>query len=159
MSIRHLDCCEKNRVVMGVQYQGPAFESRPLVLSHSGEDKLQPMLASKAVWQSHAQYIASVAIDPLGETALTSAPRGGVVDCWDLKRGEHKQQLSIRDAAGLSFDSAQQKFVISNGRGQIIHRHTGNSPRVLQQDAFQWDNHLSCALISAPPQIPMERQP
>jgi len=147
MSIRHLDCGDQNQVVMGVQYQGPAFESRPLVLSHKGEDQLQAMLAGESIWRSQAQYIASVAIDQQSEMALTSAPRGGVVDCWDLKRGEHKQQFKIRDAAGLSFNPQQKNFVISNGRGQILQWSTGNSLQVLQRDVFQWDNHLSSALI------------
>jgi len=147
MSIRHLDCSGQNQVVMGVQYQGPAFESRPLVLSHKGEDQLQAMLANESIWRSQAQYIASVAIDSQRGIALTSAPRGGVVDCWDLNRGEHKQQFNIRDAAGLSFNPKQQNFVISNGRGQILQWSTGNSPQVLQQGVFQWDNHLTSALI------------
>jgi len=147
MSIRHLDCSSQNQVIMGVQYQGPAFESRPLVLSHKGEDQLQAMLADESIWRSQEQYIASVAIDPQGGMALTSAPRGGVVDCWDLSQGEHKQQFKIRDAAGLSFNPKQQKFVISNGRGQILQLSSDNSLQVLQQDALQWDNHLSSALI------------
>ena len=147
MSIRHLDCGAQNQVVMGVQYQGPAFESRPLVLSHKGEDQLHALVANKSIWQSHAQYIASVAIDGQREIALTSAPRGGVVDCWDLKLGKHKQQFNIRDAAGLSFNSKQQKFMISNGRGQILQWRPDERPQVLQQEAFQWDNHLTSALI------------
>jgi len=142
MSLRHLDCSPQGHVVVGGQFQGPAHETHPLVLQHRGEDTLQALHTTRATWQSQSQYIASVVVDSNGRTAMTTAPRGGVVDLWDLEQGTHKQNIRIKDAAGASFDQAGQRFIISSGRGRIIAWQDKSPPYPLNQDSVKWDNHL-----------------
>ena len=147
LSLRHLACSPSGQVIVGAQYQGPAHQTQPLIFSHQGENALQAMTASHKLWQSQLQYIASIVIDHTGNTALSTAPRGGVVDQWDLTNNQHIRQERIKDAAGASYDQQQQRFLLSNGRGQVI-GWQDNNIRSLRKEDYRWDNHLHTQMIA-----------
>ncbi len=146
LSLRHLDCSASGQVVIGAQFQGAAHQTQALIFSHRGENKLLAMQAEHEVWLSQAQYIASIVIDESGQTALSTAPRGGVVNQWDLTDNTHKQQKLVKDAAGASYDQEQHRFLLSNGRGQVI-AWQNQDLSALRREQYRWDNHLLTQIV------------
>jgi hypothetical protein len=146
MSIRHIAATQNDQVIIGIQYQGNADNTVPLVLSHQGEQQLEPLLVSDYNWQDFSQYIASVAIDDRGKTAIATSPRGHHVAVWDLSTGECVNSITVRDVAGAVYSSSLQQFIVSNGRGQILSLDTKDNlliaNQLLQQPTLHWDNHL-----------------
>ena len=148
MSIRHLAVSATDQVVMGVQFQGDSSELLPLVLSHRGEEKLQPMLADELHWLGMNQYIASIAIDNNRGLALSTTPRGNNASLWHLESRELLRSYTVRDVAGAAYCAIRGGFLLSNGLGQIL---SLASPEDDLQPLFgnrdvRWDNHL--ALVS-----------
>lgn len=148
MSIRHLAVSCFDQVVIGVQYQGDPWKQVPLVLSHKGEDSLQPMTADTH-WPQLKQYIASVAISGDGREAITTTPRGAKVSRWDLTQRTLISASAVEDVAGAGFLRDRQQFIVSNGKGELLalDNHIPMRTEALSHNAtLRWDNHL--ALIS-----------
>lgn len=150
MSIRHLAVSSDDHVVMGVQFQGASSELLPLVLSHRGEEQLQPMLADELHWLSQNQYIASIAIDSQDQIALTTSPRGNNISLWNMTDRTLIASHSLKDVAGAEFSVKLGTFMLSNGNGQIALLDP-KQPEQLQnsftRSDVRWDNHL--ALVNA----------
>ena len=147
MSIRHLAVSSRDQVIIGVQFEGPAWQSVPLVLSHCGETALQPM-ADNSHWPMLNQYIASVAISADGKQAITTTPRGSLVSRWNLDDLSLINAVGVRDVAGAAYSHHRQQFVVSNGIGQLFSLGEEKPKLVTLANlpAIHWDNHL--ALIS-----------
>ena len=145
MSIRHLAVSSSDQVIAGVQYQGEKSALLPLVLSHRGETSLQPMQADELVWLGQNQYIASVAIDDAGKTAITTSPRGHSILIWNMENNQHQGTIPFSDVAGAVYSRQGNQFIVSNGSGQIIsiHAETRKTSSLFTHSALRWDNHLT----------------
>ncbi|NHN36045.1 DUF1513 domain-containing protein [Pseudomaricurvus alcaniphilus] len=146
MSIRHLAVSADDRVVMGVQFQGDSSEILPLVLSHGGEDQLQPMQADELHWLGQKQYIASVAVDSARQVALTTSPKGNNISLWDLSNHSLLRSHNLADVAGATYCPGAEQFLVSNGHGQVI-AIDARQPDTLHNHFvhrdLRWDNHLA----------------
>jgi uncharacterized protein len=147
MSIRHLAVASNDQVIMGVQYQGEKHDPITLVLSHHGEQHLTPMLATDAHWRRQNQYIASIAVDKQARFAVSTSPRGASVSIWDLSSLHCVGQLSVRDVAGVTYLADSNRFLVSNGLGQLLSLQIDQGTPTLQpiylNPSIRWDNHLS----------------
>ena len=143
LSLRHLDVAINGSVVVGAQFNTAGGEdySGPMVFSHRSGQPLQAMQASTETWLAQRHYIASVAMNRSGSRVLTTSPRGGVVNLWDVSQRRLLNQFSVKDVAGAAYVSATDGFVVSNGLGQLFS--VADSLALIgQASATRWDNHL-----------------
>lgn len=147
MSIRHLAVSANDQVILGVQHQGQSTDQVPLVLSHQGQQQLQAMQAQHAIWHKQQQYIASIAVSDDARFAISTSPRGASIALWNLSTLRCIDTMTLRDVAGATYLADQQRFVVSNGLGQLVAL-TANeqtlTPQTLSVNRqIRWDNHLS----------------
>jgi len=145
LSLRHLDVANDGTVVVGAQFQSSAETdqsySGPMVFSHHAKQPLQALQATSETWLAQHHYIASVVLNRSGSRALTTSPRGGVANLWDVSQGKLLKQFRVRDVAGAGYLSVSGDFVVSNGLGQLFK--VGDSLELIAQaTSTQWDNHL-----------------
>jgi len=146
LSLRHLDVASNGMVMMGGQFQAAANPDEsyagPLVFSQRDAQPLQAMQADNETWQMQQHYIASVAMNRSGTLAVTTSPRGSVVNLWQVEQGELLRQFPVRDVAGAGYLPEQDRFVVSNGLGQLF-TVADELELLAQAPATRWDNHLS----------------
>lgn len=150
MSIRHLDVSSQDIVVVGVQHQGELTDQVPLLGSHQQGTAMQWWAMPESLQLRIQQYTASVAVDEAGKIAVISCPRGDLVTCWDIARGELIDTLQSEDAAGLfrapSRKGAPEQWQVTNGTGEIYTLSLDNQ-RVLRSAShllrYRWDNHIT----------------
>lgn len=145
LSLRHLDVARDGTIVVGAQFQTKANidvdYSGPLVFCQRGKQPLEPMQADLPTWRAQRHYIASIAMNSMGTRVLTTSPRGGVVNLWQVASGDLVKQFRVRDVAGAGFLPSENRFLVSNGLGQLFC--VGNELQLLEQaPATHWDNHL-----------------
>lgn len=146
LSLRHLDVAPDGTVVVGAQFQTAANPDQgydgPLVFLQRGQQPLQALQASTEAWLAQQHYIASVAVNAAGSLAVTTTPRGAMVNLWQLEQGKLLHSFPVRDVAGAGYLADQDQFVVSNGLGQLFA--VSNELQLLAQaPATRWDNHLS----------------
>jgi len=148
LSMRHLDVAANGTVMVGAQFQTTANPDEnyegPLVFSQRGTQPLQALQATGETWQAQHYYIASVAMNVSGTLAVTTSPRGGVVNLWQVEQGELLQTFAVRDVAGAGYLPDQDRFVVSNGLGQLF-AVTDELQLLAQAPSTHWDNHLFVA--------------
>jgi len=145
LSLRHLDVAKDGTVMVGAQFQSSANPDEaytgPLVFIQRGEQPLQAWQASEETWQAQQHYIASVAMNSSGTLAITTSPRGGVVNLWQVAEARLLKQYRVKDVAGAGYLPANGGFVVSNGLGQLFK--VSNELQLLEHAAStRWDNHL-----------------
>lgn len=145
LSLRHLDVANDGCVVVGAQFNmsidGDNDYSGPMVFSHRPQQPLKAMQAKTETWLAQHHYIASVAMNRSGTRVLTTSPRGGVVNLWDVVQGRLINQFRVNDVAGAAYLSASGGFVVSNGLGQLFR--VGDALELIEQaHSTRWDNHL-----------------
>ncbi|WP_372750645.1 DUF1513 domain-containing protein, partial [Litorivivens sp.] len=141
LSLRHLDVDATGEVTIGAQFEGPAELVQPLLFRHRGQDQLQPLDAEVPVWQSHAQYIASVAC--ADNTVVATSPRGNCISIW--KNGAFHALEKLNDVAGAAFNFQTRQFVTSNGRGQLVALEKNQMRLQGRAKGLKWDNHMDIA--------------
>lgn len=146
LSLRHLDVASNGTVMVGAQFQTSANPDEsyqgPLVFLQLGNQPLRAMQAAEKIWQAQHHYIASVVMNRSGTLAVTTSPRGSVVNLWQVEQGTLLRAFSVRDVAGAGYLPDQDRFVVSNGLGQLFS--VGDELQLLAQaPATHWDNHLS----------------
>lgn len=149
LSFRHLDVAPDGTVVVGAQFQTAANPDQsydgPLVFLQRAKQPPQAFAASEEVWLAQHHYIASVAVNAVNAVsslAVTTSPRGGMVNLWQLEQGKLLHSFPVRDVAGAGYLPDQNQFVVSNGLGQLF-AVTDQLQLLAQAPATRWDNHLS----------------
>lgn len=145
LSLRHLDVSAAGDVMVGAQFQtkaNPDFNYQgPLVFLQRGNGGLEALQAPQQTWLSQQQYIASVVFSDDGSLAVTTSPRGGVVNLWKVDDGTLLRQFEVADVAGAGYLTQQASFVVSNGLGQLFS--VGRELSLLAESPkTRWDNHL-----------------
>ena len=141
LSIRHLDVCEKGKVVAGLQYQGPKTDINPLLISHQGESQLSPFKGDEDTWLAMAQYVASLCIDSSSDLVAASCPKANLVTLWQLSTGKFLARHKIRDGAGLTL--SERGVWVSNGKGGMFEVNGKHKTSKFQHPTLRWDNHLT----------------
>lgn len=134
LSIRHMAEAPGGEIWWGGQWEGPASERPPLIGVHrrGGEMALIGASAKPAL----ANYVGSVAANPLSDEVAVTSPRGGVVLVWDAAARELVDMRAMPDACGVA--RAGEAFAVSDGRG-ILHMASGDR----SEAGVAWDNHLA----------------
>jgi len=145
VSLRHLDVAKDGTVMVGAQFQSSANPDEsytgPLVFTQRGKHGLQALQASDESWQAQKHYIASVVMNNSGTLAITTSPRGGVVNIWQLGEDRLLKQYRVKDVAGAGYLPAEGGFVVSNGLGQLFS--VSDELQLLEHAvSTRWDNHL-----------------
>lgn len=149
-SIRHLDVTAGGLVAIGLQFQGEAWMSVPLVATHRRGEALRLLDLPPELQPQLQQYVGSVRFDQSGRYLAASCPRGNQLTFWDSASGTLLHNLRARDACGLS--GLQQGFVFSSGVGRLAAIDLADNS--VQEFALPadwqgfWDNHMN--LVSAP---------
>ena len=146
LSIRHLAVGHDDLVGIALQHEGPHEDAPPLVGFQRGDEPIILADAPEALLRSLNHYTGSICLHPDTGTAAVSCPRGGQVTFWDSGSARFLTSLPIRDAGGISLSADGERFVVTNGLGEIhsIRADTLNpaAPPVTVADTM-WDNHLT----------------
>ncbi|ENO13159.2 DUF1513 domain-containing protein [Marinobacter nanhaiticus D15-8W] len=144
LSCRHLDIAPDGTVIAGYQYQGPEWETPPLIARLDGHTGKFSEIALPEDDQSRLRnYTASIAVHPETAYAAITAPRGNRVVIIDYRKSRYVRSLDVPDVAG-ALPLAGGGFVVSSGNGsvQLIHPDR-ERPELLTHLDLRWDNHLT----------------
>ncbi|MEL0167409.1 MAG: DUF1513 domain-containing protein [Pseudomonadaceae bacterium] len=144
LSCRHLDVSPDGVVIAGYQYEGPEWETPPLVVrfdSATGEFR-------ELDWPVEAlmplkNYTASIAISRSSPYAVITAPLGNLALIINYQTGEIVQQVMVADVAG-ALPFGDNGFVVSSGLGGV-YRLSADSDQAVPHGSYavRWDNHLT----------------
>jgi len=147
LSIRHIDVSKKGEVFIGMQYQGEAWHSVPLLAWHNRGQALQTLWANDQDNPAMKNYCGSVCYDRSGKYAAASAPKGNFVAFWDMHTKSYLGHVRNRDACGLASLPGEGMFFISNGAGKLQRYSVtdGFADKAPEYDSevLHWDNHLN----------------
>ena len=144
LSIRHLTVADKDRVVFGCQFKGPADQKPPLMGMHDRGGELKFMALPANIHHQFKNYIGSVCADQSGEIVAASAPRGNLVGFWRVRDGQFLNKKTIPDGCGLARGDGPEDFLITSGQGTVV---VGGKETSFAKTAF--DNHA--VRVSPPP--------
>lgn len=144
LSCRHLDVSPDGIVIAGYQYEGPEWETPPLIA------RLDTAKAefSELDWPVEElvplkNYTASIAISRHSPFAVITAPLGNRALVINYQTGEIVQRVAVTDVAG-ALPYGEQGFIVSSGLGGV-YLLSAQSGEALEHGryAVRWDNHLT----------------
>ncbi|MBL1267108.1 MAG: DUF1513 domain-containing protein [Halomonas sp.] len=143
LSCRHLDVAADGTVIAGYQFEGPEWQTHPLICRLDVNGHFSELSLADEVTASLNHYTASVAFSRIADTVLVTAPRGNQVLLLDAEQGKLIASLALPDAAGARCDG-NGGFLVSSGQGGL-YRVTPDSatPELLASLEIRWDNHLT----------------
>nr|WP_027336463.1 DUF1513 domain-containing protein [Halomonas sp. HL-48] len=143
LSCRHLDVAEDGTVIAGYQFEGPEWETHPLICRLDAAGRFSELALPEDITASLHHYTASVAFSRVSANVLVTAPRGNQVLLLDAAKGKLVANLELPDAAGARCDG-NGGFLVSSGQGGL-YRVTPDSeaPELLASLELRWDNHLT----------------
>ena len=146
LSIRHLAVGKDGLVALALQYEGAREDAPSLVGFQRGDEPILLAQAPEAVLRTLNHYTGSVCLHPDTGVAAVSCPRGGQVTFWDSGTARFLTSLRIRDAGGISLSADGERFVVTNGLGEI-HSIPADTLRPTARPITiadtMWDNHLT----------------
>lgn len=144
LSCRHLDVSPEGIVIAGYQYEGPEWESPPLIArldTRTGaftelDWSVEELLPLK-------NYTASIAISRHTPYAVVTAPLGGLALIINYQTGEVVQRVMVKDVAG-ALPYGEQDFIVSSGLGGVfVLSPDRNQAMAHGKYPVRWDNHLT----------------
>lgn len=147
LSCRHLDVSKEGIVVAGYQFEGPVWESPPLIARlDTAKSAFSELVLPAPDQASLNNYIASVAIDPASHLVALTAPRGNRAVLLDYMTSEHLSTIDITDVAGAIADR-QGAFMFSSGAGGLFRSRASRANPIGSND-LRWDNHLTAIEVA-----------
>ncbi|WP_246131719.1 DUF1513 domain-containing protein [Pistricoccus aurantiacus] len=145
LSCRHLDVAPDGTVILGYQFQGPEWETPPLIARLDGKSgEFHELTLPETLTPRLRNYIASIAVSRDGKHAAITAPRGNRVLILDTRDGRLLNESELEDAAGVV--AYGDGFLISSGRGGLYRLSSeASTPQRLTTLPLHWDNHLTLA--------------
>lgn len=144
LSCHHLDISREGVVIAGYQFEGPKWETPPLIARLD----IRTGAFSEITLPEHEQaglgnYTASVAVHPYSSVAAITAPRGNCVMLLDYRSGRLLQLVSVPDPGGVLAER-EGSFVVSSGHGGLYRIWASAAePELIKHHALRWDNHLT----------------
>lgn len=149
-SIRHIDVAQDGTVAISMQLQREATGHThlvPLTATHRLGSAIKLLEEPQAIVQQLNDYVGSVAISKQSRIAGFTSPRGNIVAFWNIDNGNYQGYHRLHDVCGITTDTDQQHFFISNSQGEIrkLNAHTLQELKQhrIQTPGIHWDNHLS----------------
>lgn len=143
LSAHHLDVAPDGTVVVGYQYEGPDWESPPLIgLLDSQAGRYTEIGFEESALRRLRNYVASVAVNPQTGLAAITAPRGNLVALFDYRSHRLERLVRVADVAGVLAEG--KGFVVSSGHGGLYRIDSDRDQATLLGSLDQrWDNHLT----------------
>jgi hypothetical protein len=142
LSLRHLDVSKEGIVIAGYQFEGPVWETPPLI---GRLDTTQGVFSEISLPLDQQRelhnYMASVVIDPASQIAALTAPKGNRALLLDYMTSAPLEMVEIRDVAGAIADR-RSEFLFTSGMGGIF-RNRASSVKRIEGSELRWDNHLT----------------
>ncbi|MBU2953896.1 DUF1513 domain-containing protein [Marinobacter sp. F3R08] len=139
-SARHVNVGGNGRVYVAYQYQGPRYETPPL-LARLEDGKLREYRFDQDTQKALANYIASVVAHPENDLVAAASPVGGTIVVFRGSTGELVSRASIPDCAGVQALTGGD-FLVSSGRGRLVQVGAGKPAREIATLPVYWDHHL-----------------
>lgn len=139
-SARHVSVDSQGRVYVAFQYQGPLYETPPL-LARIDNGKLREYAFADATQRALANYISSVIAHPEHGLVAAASPVGGTAVVFEGRTGELVCRASIPDCAGVQA-LAGGDFLVSSGQGKLVRLAADGATRELASRPVYWDHHL-----------------
>ncbi|HTN33355.1 MAG TPA: DUF1513 domain-containing protein [Marinobacter sp.] len=140
LSCRHVDVSPGGNIYAAYQYQGPRYETRPLVARYRG-GQYEEIDFGHEVLAELGNYIASVVAHPENDLVALASPIGGTALIFEGSSGRIVSKTRIKDCAGAEALPGGD-FLISSGQGELIHLSAHRSPVELARMPLHWDHHL-----------------
>lgn len=149
-SIRHLDANADGTVVIGMQFEGEAFMTVPLVAIHQAGQELRLLQAPAEVQSQLQQYVGAIRFAADGRHFAATCPRGNQFTVWDSVDGKFVSALRARDNCGVI--ATDNGFLYSTGLGKVAELDL-SSGAVTELEgaeavALLWDNHLCSGALA-----------
>lgn len=141
LSIRHLAVGVKETVLFGCQFNGPGWQTQNIVGRHWRGQPIELLALPDEVTLAMRNYVASLTVDPAGETAVITAPRGGLAVVVDVASGRYLARHAMSNVFGVAARRDRQGFLLASGDGALATLTGEPLPRA-QALARAWDNHL-----------------
>ncbi|WP_150910015.1 DUF1513 domain-containing protein [Marinobacter halotolerans] len=140
LSCRHLDVTPAGDIYAAYQYQGPLYETPPLVARYR-KGQFTEIDFGTDVLRSLGNYIASIVTHPENALVAVTSPVGGTAVIFDGLSGKVQNTASLSDCAGIQALKGGD-FLMSTGQGKLMQFGASGAPRELASQAVQWDHHL-----------------
>ena len=155
LGIRHLAVAADGLVCLALQDEGPRGDPLPLVAFHRpGDAEIDLRPAPRAILRRMKGYTGSAAADSSGAYLAVTAPRGGMVAIWDVRRREPSAAFDLADGCGVAPEGRPGRFLATSGAGgaALLDAATGRAAAVGSRFLARrrWDNHLARAPGRAP---------
>ena len=143
LSCRHLDVAADGTVIAGYQFEGPEWETHPLICRLDTQGHFSELTLPEEVTVALKHYTASVAFSRVASKVLVTAPRANRVLLLDALQGRLMASFTLPDAAGARCDG-NGGFLVSSGQGGLYRVDPEQAaPELLASLTFRWDNHLT----------------
>ncbi|MFV0298890.1 MAG: DUF1513 domain-containing protein [Hyphomicrobiaceae bacterium] len=149
LSIRHLTVGADDTVIFGAQFRGPRYEIHPIVGRHRKGDSVALLALPEKITGAMRNYVASLDSDAAGETAIISAPRGGLAIVVEVRSGRYLGRYELEQVFGVARSTPATRtaaFVMTSGSGALAEAGLLSEGGVVsarpQAIAKAWDNHL-----------------
>ena len=146
VSLRHFAKTADDLVVVGGQFEGAQSDNPPLIATWKPGSPLFFVSIDDHDRRAMNHYCGSIAIEPSGNYAVATSPRGNVAHLIALEeQATLLDSVTLPDVCGAAA-VAENAFVVTSGQGEaltlridadgIVHRDRMPLPR-----STQWDNH------------------
>lgn len=143
LSCRHLDVAADGTVIAGYQFEGPEWETHPLICRLDAQGRFSELALPEEITVTLKHYTASVAFSREANSVLVTAPRANRVLLLDALQGRLVASFTLPDAAGARCDG-NGGFWVSSGQGGLYRVTPGTAiPELLTNLELRWDNHLT----------------
>nr|WP_086938292.1 DUF1513 domain-containing protein [Thaumasiovibrio occultus] len=144
-SIRHLAVTSAGRTVVGLQYQGDPDETDSLVAIHERGQPILKIQAENPHWSRFSGYIGSVAT--MGEYAMVSSPRGGVIGLIDTTTPRLERVLAVNDVCPIVALPDEKRWIFGSGLGTVVDFVSVSSYETVDI-LIEWDNHWKAVTMT-----------
>ncbi len=151
LSIRHLSVNGAGQVAIGLQHQGPEDEPAPVFAIHDADRPLHLLDLPAPLVAPVRNYCGSIALDPTGQVAAASCPKGGLISLWDMGGRRFLASVPLADGCGVAAGPTPGSLVATSGRGGALAWSAqgsaqGTVPLPGEYLASRrWDNHAALA--------------
>lgn len=143
LSIRHLAIGAEDTVVVGCQWRGPPWQIRSNVGRHRRGRAIELLTLADQVDKRIRNYVASVTVGRTGETAVITAPNGGLAVVIEVATGRCLATHDMSDVFGVA--GHHDGFLLTAGNGEMANidgDHWSQHRPLRHRLASAWDNHL-----------------
>lgn len=140
LSCRHVDVSPTGVIYAAYQYQGPKYETRPLVARYRN-GQYEEIDFGHEVLAQLGNYIASIVAHPENDLVAIASPVGGTALIFEGSSGKVISKTRLRDCAGAEALPGGD-FLISSGQGKLVQLSAHRDPVELAQMPLHWDHHL-----------------